>query len=560
MKKGFQKLLEQKLHLFILVLFSAIAASNCGKTYPISMATSTSLTGTPVFDLLNGKKWQAEPGAEYVKVHLYFDEPLMLKEAEINACDKFDDNVHMFINFDEFSYNLKKKKGDSKLSVTLDTPVNARSVTFNLNRNSNPCLSSVSFWDKSGKKVKFSTPEIVAGEVKPSKTSKSKAYHPLNLFDSRYETAWASSPGEKDIFLDFNFANETKITALKIWNGYQRSPLHCIRNGRVKTIEVTGDGNYNERISVADEMDSQIVKLPKPFKGKNLHLRMAELYRGELEGVVISELRFLNGNHSILFNPAPLAKDVSTENRELFRTAGFEDILNKGLGSYEDTSTDSIDTRIVTAKGGLRIRESASTTAPVVILVPQGSKVEYAGEMGEELKIGNDTGHWIKVSFAGKTGWAFDAFLESRNESTASSSTWKLRLRSDGSLYIQGTTEKSLLDYESAKKDTTNTSFYAVGNFEAEKSVPNEIDLNLFGFVRVVEVRSSEYVEMGHDCNGCGRDCAQVKNNKGEKVFIQKARLIKSGNKYFLLNKSPNPQIPFTTVELEIERPLQKSS
>src|SRR5689334_12976544 len=99
-------------------LFKAIGAvamivflPYCGRSQFISMATSTSLGNSIVFDLLKGKQWSAEPGAEYVKIHLYLDAPIKLKEIELRACEKFDDNVHLFINFDEHNYNLKKKKG-----------------------------------------------------------------------------------------------------------------------------------------------------------------------------------------------------------------------------------------------------------------------------------------------------------------------------------------------------------------------------------------------------------------------------------------------------------------
>lgn len=538
---------------------SILMALHCGgNKQPIYTATSTSLGTAPIFDLLEGKKWSAEPGAEYVKIHLYFDKPVLLKEAELRACDKFDDNVHMFVNFDEYNYNLKKKKGDSRLGLTLETPVSARSVTFNLNRNSSSCLNGLYLWDSSGKKVRFSTPEIREGSIKPSRVSKGKAYHPLNLFDSRYETAWSSTLGEKDIYIDFDFAREVKITALKIWNGYQRSPLHCIRNGRVKTLEVTGDGNYSARVAVADEMDSQVVKLPAPFSGKHLRLRIAEIYRGELEGVIISELRFLNGDKAIMFDPAPLAREVSQDNKDLFKAAGLDQLLNRGLVSEEDTQEIPAGmARTVTAQGGLRIRETASTDAKTLVVAPKGSEVKDENETGPELKVGDQTGHWTKVTYEGKTGWAFDAFLTATPAGeTRRASAWKLRLRGDGSLYFEGNAETVSNDYNAGKSETTKESFYAIGNFEAENPVTNEIELKLFGFVRKVEVSSSEYLEMGHDCNGCGRDCAQVKNNKNERVFIQNARLIRKGDEYYLINRSPGAQIPFGTLKLRMEKPL----
>lgn len=60
----------------------------------------------------------------------------------------------------------------------------------------------------------------------------------------------------------------------------------------------------------------------------------------------------------------------------------------------------------------LRIRESADTTAKIIITIPQGSKVEIL-EKGKSDTINNIKGNWVKVKAeSGETGWCFDGYLE----------------------------------------------------------------------------------------------------------------------------------------------------
>ncbi|EMF79882.1 hypothetical protein LEP1GSC188_1853 [Leptospira weilii serovar Topaz str. LT2116] len=76
-------------------------------------------------------------------------------------------------------------------------------------------------------------------------------YDVTNLFDSRYEYAWASDDrkGKGDaVTLDFRFNERQRITKIKIWNGYQRSDQHCYSNGRLKEATLTITNPTSTRI------------------------------------------------------------------------------------------------------------------------------------------------------------------------------------------------------------------------------------------------------------------------------------------------------------------------
>ncbi|MEM7183366.1 MAG: SH3 domain-containing protein [Spirochaetota bacterium] len=73
----------------------------------------------------------------------------------------------------------------------------------------------------------------------------------------------------------------------------------------------------------------------------------------------------------------------------------------------------------VTAKGGLRVRESAGLRGKKVGLLEEGDKVKFLEEQGESKTISGTTGKWTKVEYreykkygsTKTTGWVFGGFL-----------------------------------------------------------------------------------------------------------------------------------------------------
>jgi hypothetical protein len=448
---------------FLITLLFLIA---CKKEVSISMVTATSMQNGLPFLALDDTKWMPESNAEFVKFHIYLDEAAQLSKVEVKSCgDAFTSKIDMYINFDEM---IQTMNGEGQLaSYTFPNPVTARSVTFNFSKNSNICLSSIHLFDEKGKQLKVKGPRIIEGTVIASETGKPEAsYGVMNLFDSRYEYSYASLNNSKGVSLNFNFKESQKIKSVKIWNGYQRSDVHCIENGRVKTIILSGDDGYNEKISLKDELGAQTIDLLKVFNGKNLKMTIDEAYEGKkYKGIVISEMRFHDGKEWFLLDPFPRIKEIATANESEFEKAGISEVMNKSL-------------------------------------------------TGQDI--------------------------------SAATSNWTIRLRSDGSMFMEGSTTS----YDENSENTSR--FYALGNYEVKSNENNILQVRVFGFLR--ELKSE--IEMQMDCNGCGRDCNKLNSgdpNKIEKIFAEYLELEKVDGKFFVRNLKRSNHLGFDKLDMNLE-------
>ncbi|MFO1518283.1 MAG: discoidin domain-containing protein [bacterium] len=454
----------RRIALWALPLMFAIPSSSFAqpqatpKTAAVSMVASTSIDQALPFDAVNGKGWRPEAGTQYVKLHLYFDAPISLGKIEVDSCaGPFKSPVLTYINFDEDSYEIQPQ-GDKLIQKT--RVMTARSVTFNFQKNEPVCVSQVKLYDGQDNPYALLTPKVVEGSVTASSTSKPMlSYDVMNLFDSRYEYAWSSDQKADGESLKFQFNEPQHIEKIKIWNGYQRSDVHCFSNARPKTLVITGDNGYSAEVPVKDIMGSQDLILPKPFDGKSLTLTVKDSYAGKkYKDLVISELRFYSGKEWFLVNPLQAIHSISAENRKQFQGAGLSDVLNKSLVMEQSTN--------------------------------------------------------------------------------AGSKRWLFRLRSDGSMYVEG-------NQETAGK---YQDFYALGNYEVKEATPTGLKLRLFGFLR-------KFQGFGGDCNGCGRDCNQAKAEDGseQKIFEDFITLSKSGNQYVVQNVGTAKKLNFTKLTLKLD-------
>jgi hypothetical protein len=181
-------------------------------------------------------------------------------------------------------------------------------------------------------------PRAVSGTVSATTIqSPQQSYDPALLFDSRYEFGWisdsAKAPKTGDV-LTFTFDQLQRIEKLRIWNGYQRSPRHCITNARVKTLVVEGDGGYHTELPVRDVMGSQDLTLPTPYEGKEVKLRISQTVMGvdpQDTDTAISELRFYDGKDWFLIDPLPALHGIAQANRTKFHDASLDGALDREL-------------------------------------------------------------------------------------------------------------------------------------------------------------------------------------------------------------------------------------
>lgn len=485
-----------KIRFLLLISFLTLILQDCKKELSVSMATSTSLSDKLAFVALNGENWKPEDGAEFVKIHIYPDEGFQLKKVEIDSCkSEFNDAVTVYINFDETSAaaDLSAKKA----TVNFEKAVFARSVTINFRKNKELCIGEVRFYDEKDKQISLKLPNIVEGSVIASETaSPVQSYDVMNLFDSRYEYAWASDKKGKGITLDFKFKETQKFNKIKIWNGYQRSDQHCYSNGRLKSATLTGEDGYSQKIQLQDILGPQEILLEKTYKANSLRLTVDDIYEGKMyKGLVLSEIRFGKDKDWFLIDPIKRSQSIAQSNHLQFTSSNLNEILNRGLRGIEisDYPTEMQSTEMI-------------------------SSSENSDEQGN----------------------------------VRTDSTWSLRMRSDGSFFMEGDTSDQNAGAQGVFNETSK--FYAIGNYEVKKSSADSLELRVFGYMRKYSSTFMEkYSDM--DCNGCGRDCNMGNQdpNKKEIIFQDFITIKKWNGNVYIQNTSSSRKLDFQILEMALE-------
>ena len=445
----------------------------------VSMVAATSLGDRLPFGVLGDKPWRAEPGAEFVKVHIYPDAPVRLSKVEVESCGgPFKDVVGLFVNFDEFVARLEGEGGDTDavnlLAYRFEKPVDARSLTFNFQKNRPLCLAAIRLFDADGKRIATRTPELVSGKASASDTLEpADSYDVMNLFDSRFEYAWSSNQKAKGVWFAFSFDQPRTVRKLRIWNGYQRSDVHCWSNARIKALRVEGDGGYASAINVSDDMGGQDIALPRPFTGKSLKLIVTDFYPGKSwNNLALSELRLSDGEGWFILDPGKRLAAIAASNRQRFKAAKADGVLDRGLTGMRSESH----------KGGTLDKATS----------------------------------------------------------------WSLRLRTDGSFFMDGRTTTSNYDLGEEKHDNV----FALGNYTVLAAKSSEIKVKFFGIVR----KTTRKAQIEMDCNGCGRDCNKAQASGDRSLIFHDFVTIKRTAKGAQVkNVSESPVLTFKTLDMELE-------
>jgi hypothetical protein len=187
--------------------------------------------------------------------------------------------------------------------------------------------------------IEVKAPHTVIGSVTASSVLKpASAYDPAQLFDSRKEFVWAEGAkgsGENER-LTFTFNEPQTITALKIWNGYQRSEKHFEANARVKAIEIGPKDGAKTVYELADSEEPQLLKLTTPLNGTALEMKVVSIFPGtSYKDLVISELVFYNDDV-----PFKIIDPAAEERHRSFISETQGSLLRKYLDKqlYNETS------------------------------------------------------------------------------------------------------------------------------------------------------------------------------------------------------------------------------
>lgn len=334
----------------LLMLLATLASSAFAKDASLSMAYTNALGDELPFNIFSKQSWSPDATARYIKLHLYFDEPIMVKGLEIDSCGTpIDPRLSLFFNFDQWVLHTDptlagevpramylKKQGDLLVLEGFNKSVEVRSLTFNFERSTGFKICGIHLKDPQGETYNIKTPALIAGTVQASSIlDPQTAYDPIFLFDSRFEYGWASNKKAKNVNLSFNFDEPRHIEKIRIWNGYQRSVNHCQANSRAKLVKLTGDDGYSEEITIRDILGAQVIALPKPFTGKQLKFEIVDSFLGRAyRDLVISELRFFDGNQWFMLDPTRKLQEGIAANRVQFTQAKISDLLGESYVGY----------------------------------------------------------------------------------------------------------------------------------------------------------------------------------------------------------------------------------
>ncbi len=108
------------------------------------------------------------------------------------------------------------------------------------------------------------------------------SYGPENLEKGDSTKAWCEGVPGNGIgeTITIRIEGAVPFRRLLVGNGYGKSPQTYMRNGRVKTVEITADTGFRTIVTLPDRSD--IVPLPLPKLAQNwVRLKILDVYPGE---------------------------------------------------------------------------------------------------------------------------------------------------------------------------------------------------------------------------------------------------------------------------------------
>ncbi|PTL80902.1 hypothetical protein [Vitiosangium sp. GDMCC 1.1324] len=269
---------------------------------PITLQTLTPTSGTGAELLLDGNPatgWSPEGDPAEEGVLLRFEKPVSLDGVVLRTCTGTPElTASLYLNgAEEASASSQKIGAEEKALKFNKRELRSIFVRVRLASGAKACLGEIVLL-QGGKPQPVKAPRMVSGRVEASSVlTPADAYHPGFLFDSRLDFGWAEGskgPGTGESFT-LTLDAPVEITALELWNGYQRSDDHFQKNARAKKLAVSADGGAPVSLDVKDASGVQTLKLPAPMKGRVWKVSVEQVYPGKrYPDMVLSELRLVD--------------------------------------------------------------------------------------------------------------------------------------------------------------------------------------------------------------------------------------------------------------------------
>ena len=313
--------------------------------YLEGLYATSSAPGSDVYALFDGEpanEWRTQPGAgpdEGIMLYFSNQQPLQIGSLEVTPVEGiFADTaeIQLYVNgrLDQkglpgHRIRLSPLSAEESLSSIfirfVKTGREAQKQRDEIDVHTFPpsaavALKALTLYDRQMQPLHLAPPKRLHGQLMASSSlAPETAYGPANLFDARKEFAWvegsATAAGEGET-LHFRFDQSVQITAIQVWNGYQRSDDHFTANARVRDFEFGADqgpaGQYTLRATKA----GQKIPLAAAVTGQHFTLKIKSIYPGRTyKDLAISEIVFYDGQQ-----PFVLVSDASTQNQQALRT------------------------------------------------------------------------------------------------------------------------------------------------------------------------------------------------------------------------------------------------
>ena len=287
---------------------------------PVTVQALVPTSGLNAEALLDGKSdtgWKPEGDAEGEGVLFRVETELALTQVLVESCGGKRTALTPFLDGSERSAVTVSGK---KTPVLTMSARGVRSVFLRLDEPGlGACLAEVSF--VGDKPLDVRAPRSLAATAKASSVlAPADAYHPGYLFDGRLDFGWVEGvkgPGLGES-MTLTFAAPVTLTAVELWNGYQRSDDHFKKNARAKKVTLTVDGVEPVELAVKDAQGSQKLLLPKPASTKSLTLTIKEAYPGtKYDDLVLSEMRVWDAEGPRQISTSDLADSAATLKTEV---------------------------------------------------------------------------------------------------------------------------------------------------------------------------------------------------------------------------------------------------
>jgi hypothetical protein len=276
-------------------------------------------SGEFVERLLDGRRstgWKPIGDPAYEGVLFRFEKQTSLSKVRVLACKGA--SLFKLIPYVNTVRGKAYRKGDENrilLRTENRNHIRVKSLFLAISRpKEDVCLGEVLF-EFEGALLPVKAPRSIRGTVAASSTLEpAEAYHKSYLFDHRTDFGWVEGAeglgvGESVTIL---LERPTAITALEVWNGYQRSRDHFRKNARARQITLHIDDGKPIRLALKDKMGPQKIGLKAAPVGKKLRLQIEKVAKGtRYKDLVISELRLWDEQ-----GPLPISTTGITDLRQ----------------------------------------------------------------------------------------------------------------------------------------------------------------------------------------------------------------------------------------------------